>query len=159
MKLTFISGLVFFSALVKNLFHEHLTSFDPFDSCFYTENTSVVRLIVADLLVGFGSQYAKINSNNSFSLDGAPKFSIKSIIGNILVIVSACLTHTYALYKYLPKTPRILHIDLPENISYTAYLLVFMLIPFLCYVFSSRKSFKSKFLLIKCSSATCLSLR
>lgn len=113
MKITFVSGLVFFSALIKNLYHEHLTSFDPYDAPSYTQNTSPVRLIIAGLLVGFGSQFAKINSNNSISLDGTPKFSLKSIIGNILVLVSACLTHTYALYKYLPDTPRILDIELP----------------------------------------------
>jgi len=77
-----------------------------------------MRLIIAGLLIGFGSQYAKIGSNNSFSLDGIPKFSFKSIVGNIVVIIAACLTHTYSLYKYIPETPRIIDIDLPKNISY-----------------------------------------
>ena len=108
MKLTFISGLVFWSGLIKNLYHEHLTSFDPFDSPNYTEKTSAVRLIFAGLLVGFGSQYAKIGTNSSFSLDAIPQFSLKSIFGCIVVFISACLTHTYALYKHLPETPRII---------------------------------------------------
>ena len=110
MKLTFISGLVFCSALIKNLYHEHLTSFDPFDSPSYMEKTSAVRLIFAGLLMGFGSQYAKIGSNNSFSLDGVPQFGLKSIVGCVLVFISACLTHTYTIHKYLPETPRIIEI-------------------------------------------------
>ncbi len=36
MKLTFVSGLIFFSALIKIMYHEHLTDFEPFDSILYT---------------------------------------------------------------------------------------------------------------------------
>lgn len=56
----------------------------------------------------------------------------------------ACLTHTYKLFEYLPNTPRIIDLDLPDNITYNAYLLVFLLIPFICFVISKAKSLKSK---------------
>lgn len=132
--------------MIKTLYHEHLTDFEPFDSPKFTQNTSPLRLIVAGLLVGFGSQYAAKDSNNSFSLDGMPSFNVKSILGNIFAILAGCLTHTYQLHTYLPETPRIIDINLPDNITYTAYLLVFILIPFICFVISSKKSFKSTYL-------------
>jgi hypothetical protein len=59
-------------------------------------------LIIAGLLVGFGSQYAAKNSNHSFGLDGVPSFNVKSILGHTFALVAACLTHTYALHQYLP---------------------------------------------------------
>lgn len=124
-----------------------MTNFEPFDTEKYTENTSPLRLIVAGLMVGFGSQYATKNANRSFGLDGVPGFNLKSIIGHIFALIAACLTHTYGLYKYLPDTPRIININLPHNITYAAYLLVFILIPFICFVISSKKSFKSNSLL------------
>jgi len=104
-----------------------------------------LRLIIAGLLVGFGSQFAVKDSNSSFSLDGVPAFNVKSILGNIIVLITGCLTYTYKLHTFLPQTPRIIDLDLPENITYTAYLLVFLLIPFVCFVISSKKSFKSIF--------------
>lgn len=99
--------------------------------------------MIAGLLVGFGSQYAAKGSNNSFGLDGIPCFNLKSVLGHIFALIAGCLTHTYQLHTYLPETPRIIDISLPDNITYTAYLLVFILIPFICFVISSKKSFKS----------------
>lgn len=76
------------------------------------------------------------------------RLSLKSLIGNILVIITACLTYTFKAHEYLPSTPRILEVSLPGNITYAGYLLVCLLIPFFSFVISGKKSFKSTLKLI-----------
>lgn len=55
------------------------------------------------------------------------------------------VTITCRLGEKLPKTPRIIEIankSLPRNISFDAYLLVTLLVPFICFLISSKKSLK-----------------
>lgn len=55
------------------------------------------------------------------------------------------LTVTYKVGESLPKTPRIIEIanrSLPKNISFDSYLLVTLLVPFICFLISNKKSLK-----------------
>jgi hypothetical protein len=55
------------------------------------------------------------------------------------------LTVTYKLASYVPHTPRIIEIAnnaLPRNISFDSFLLVTMLVPFIVFLLSSKKSLK-----------------
>jgi hypothetical protein len=55
------------------------------------------------------------------------------------------LTITYKLASWVPQTPRIIEIvnnSLPRNISFDSYLLVSLLVPFLVFLLSSKKSMK-----------------
>lgn len=139
-----MSGFVFVSALVRTLYHEHLTNFYPFDEELYLKKISTLRLILSGALVGLGSQYAITGSENS-GLLGLPTFSLRSFLSIISVFGTTMLTVTNDFHKWLPKTPRILEIanqSLPKNISFDAYLLTSLLIPFICFLVSNRKSLK-----------------
>lgn len=53
-----ISGFVFFSAILRTLYHEHINGYFPFDNDVYLRKISTLRLIISGALVGFGSQLA-----------------------------------------------------------------------------------------------------
>lgn len=139
-----IAGLIFTSALVKTLYHEHFISFYPYDDDTYLKTISTLRLILSGLLVGIGSQVAILGRENCGIL-GIPTFSLRSLVTTITIFGTTMLTVTYKLSSWVPQTPRIIEIannSLPKNISFDSYLLVTLLVPFLVFVFSSKKSLK-----------------
>lgn len=76
---------------------------------------------------------------------GVPQFSLTSIASFLAFFGSAMLTVTYKLNQMIPKTPRIIEIAnraLPPNISFDAYLLVTLLIPFVAFLISKKKTLK-----------------
>jgi hypothetical protein len=55
------------------------------------------------------------------------------------------LTVTMRLGENIPRTPRIIEIAnraLPRNISFDSFLLVTLLVPFICFLISPKKSLK-----------------
>jgi hypothetical protein len=132
---------LFVSALTKTLYHEHIIDYHPYDTFAYLEKISTLRLIIAGILVGFGSQYASENQRNDGFL-GVPRLTLRSISSYTISFVVCVLAATYKIHKFIPTTPRILDIELSKNISFTAYLLVSLLIPFICFLLSPKKSFK-----------------
>ena len=76
---------------------------------------------------------------------GVPTFNLTNLVSFLTLFGSTMLTITYRLGETLPKTPRIIEIankSLPRNISFDAYLLVTLLVPFICFLISSKKSLK-----------------
>ena len=76
---------------------------------------------------------------------GVPQFSFTSLLSFITLFGSTMLTVTYRIGEKLPKTPRIIEIAnraLPKNISFDAYLLVTLLIPFVMFLISKKKTLK-----------------
>ncbi len=87
---------------------------------------------------------AVLGRDNSGIL-GLPTFSLRSLITTVTVIGTAMLTITYKLANWIPETPRIIEIannTLPRNISFDSYLLVTLLVPFIVFLLSSKKSLK-----------------
>ena len=53
-----MSGSIFISAIIKILYHEHLSDFYPYDEEAYLRKISTLRLIISGSLVGLGAQFA-----------------------------------------------------------------------------------------------------
>jgi hypothetical protein len=95
-------------------------------------------------LVGLGSQIAISGRENTGTL-GLPTLSPKSLVTTFTIGGSAMLAVTYKLSSWVPQTPRIIEMAnsaLPRNISFDSYLLVTLLVPFLVFLLSSKKSLK-----------------
>jgi hypothetical protein len=126
------------------LYHEHFIIFYPYDEESYLKSISTLRLILAGVLVGLGSQIAVLGRENCGIL-GLPTFSLRSITTTIVIFGTTFLTVTYKLATWIPQTPRIIEIannSLPKNISFDSYLLVTLLTPFIVFLISSKKSLK-----------------
>lgn len=139
-----IAGLIFTSALAKTLYHEHFISFYPYDEDSYLKRISTLRLIISGVLVGLGSQIAVLGRENSGIL-GLTTFSLRSLVTSITVIGTTMLTITYKLANWIPDTPRVIEIAnnaLPKNMAFDSYLLVTLLVPFIVFLLSSKKSLK-----------------
>jgi hypothetical protein len=94
--------------------------------------------------MGFGYQYATGGFYND-GLFGVPRFTLRSLISTSALYISAILTASYKLFKWVPNTPRILELadeNLPRNITFDSYLLVTILMPFLIFLISPKKSLK-----------------
>lgn len=105
---------------------------------------STIRLIISGALVGLGSQYTISNFEGTGSL-GIPTFSARSMLSTVVLFGTTMLTVTYQLHKWIPGTPRIIEIaneSLPKNISSDTYMLVSLLVPFICFLIASKKSLK-----------------
>jgi hypothetical protein len=126
------------------LYHEHFISFYPYDDENYLKKISTLRLIISGLLVGLGSQIAILGRENCGIL-GLPTFSFRSLITTITIFGTTMLTITYKFTEWIPQTPRIIEIannSLPKNIAFDSYLLVTLLVPFIVFLISSKKSLK-----------------
>jgi uncharacterized membrane protein YedE/YeeE len=139
-----IAGFIFFSAIVRTFYHEHISGSFPFDDEVYLQKISTLRLIISGALVGLGSQLA-LQGREDSGVMGVPTFSVNSFVSVVTLFGSAMLTVTYRFGESLPKTPRIIEIanrSLPKNISFDSYLLVTLLVPFICFLISEKKSLK-----------------
>lgn len=142
--LTIIAGLVFLSALLRTFYHEHISAYFPFDDEVYLRKLSTLRLIIAGALVGTGSQLA-LSGREGTGVLGVPAFTLKSLTSTIAFFGSAMLTVTLKWGEKLPRTPRIIEIAnraLPKNISFDSYMLVTLLVPFICFLIAPKKSLK-----------------
>jgi hypothetical protein len=139
-----ISGFVFVSALVRTLYYEHIIDFYPFDSSVEMKAISALRLIIGGLLMGFGYSYCTFGSNNE-GLFGLPRFTLRSILTTAISGGCAFAFATYKLFKYIPSTPKVfvlLDESLSRNISFSSYLLASILVPFICFLISKKKTLK-----------------
>mgnify|MGYP001024056100 FL=1 len=94
--------------------------------------------------MGLGSQLALTNNEHGGAL-GVPRFSPTSLLYRIAMLGTTLLTVTMRLGESIPRTPRIIEIAnraLPRNISFDSYLLVTLLVPFICFLISPKKSLK-----------------
>jgi len=89
-----ISGFIFFSAILRTLYHEHINSYFPFDKDLYLKKISTLRLIISGILVGFGSQLAITDKYNT-GIMGVHRFTLSSLVYFLSYFGAAMLTVTY----------------------------------------------------------------
>ena len=72
-------------------------------------------------------------------------FSPRSLLELIVGMGTTMTAITQQWHTYLPATPRVIEIanrSLPKNISFDAYMLVTLLLPFIIFLISSKKTMK-----------------
>lgn len=98
--------------------------------------------MVSGLLVGIGSTLA---GGEIFGhvLCGLPRFSIRSIFATLLIGGSAVYAYRGRFTRVIAKHSDAFAVNLPSNIDADTYLLISLLVPFVCFIFSQKKSLRA----------------
>lgn len=102
---------MFAASLINFLNKNQIYTYDPYDKIEYTQDSSVVRLILAGLLVGVGTELGS-GCTSGHGLCGMPRFSLRSYIAVIIFLTTGIVVATAKFYEYLPDTPQQLNITL-----------------------------------------------
>ena len=137
---TVLAGVIFSSALVKELYHEHFISFWPYDTRKFEQNTDIGVLVVAGLLVGFGATLSG-GCTYGHGVAGIPRLNIWSFVAVIIFSVTAYYTNEWELINFIPKeTAQHLAFSLPDNIRADFYASLSLIVPFVFFVLAKDKS-------------------
>ena len=114
---TVMAGVMFCSAFVKELHHEHYIDFYPFDTRRFIRNTEEGVLAVAGLLVGFGTSLAG-GCTFGHGVSGLARRQKASFLAVIIFCSVAYLTNRYKLAERIPnELTESIKLDLPSNIK------------------------------------------
>jgi len=115
-RLTVIAAIVFSSAIIKELYHEHTIGIWFFDNKNFFNHLNPSILIMSGMLTGIGSILAG-GGVYTHAVCGLPRFSKRSILACILIVVSAVYAHMNKFSSAISKnTAGHLDIKLPSNI-------------------------------------------
>lgn len=97
------------------------------------------------MLCGLGSVFGG-GGYMGHMICGLPRLSRRSIFASILMGISAVCTYKYKLISTIEKTTEgKIDLDLPINVPFDYYILGTLLIPFISFIFSEKKSLRSLF--------------
>jgi uncharacterized membrane protein YedE/YeeE len=93
---TLLAGIVFSSAFVKELYHEHYIDFMPFDSKTFSSKQNEGVMAVAGVMVGVGVVWAG-GCTFGHAMCGIPRRKVWSAIAVVICGMSAYYTNKYKL--------------------------------------------------------------
>lgn len=142
MKLTALAGIIFCSAFVKELYHEHYIDFYPFDSKSYTNRADETLLLISGFLVGVGTALAG-SCTFCHILSGIPRKKFSSFVSFILFCAAAYFTTSQKLGKKLHGLySDLVELNLPSNINSDYYINACLVLPFIFFIIFKDKSLK-----------------
>jgi F0F1-type ATP synthase membrane subunit c/vacuolar-type H+-ATPase subunit K len=147
-KFSMVCGMILSSAYILEQSQKHILNFSPFE---HQVSDPRLRLIIAGLLVGFGTQIGN-GCTSGHGLCGLARTSTRSITAVMLFLVTAIVTATLEVGSYIPYIHEIDSLSLPANMP-ALYFIIAIFVMFIVVVFMSSSNgspnhyFKSLFLL------------
>lgn len=97
-----LAGVIFCSAFVKELNHEHYIDLYPYDTKIYIKNSDEAVLAIAGLLVGIGSGLAG-GCTFGHGISGLARRQKASFLAVVIFCTIAHLTTRYNLASRIPE--------------------------------------------------------